>query len=196
MNKLCTMTDYTLAQLYENGTDEAFDVLLSRYSDMVYAYILFLVKQTDDADDIFQETFTRAITAIRNHRYQHTGDFGAWLIRISHNLTIDYVRKSPSTVLTSQESFKKELLNDPAYIDEGHEKNIIEQQDRKLLKKMLSYLPKPQQEIIYLRYYKELSFREIADMKGISINTALGRMRYAIINLRKMMKQHELDLVC
>ena len=195
MNKLSTMTDYALAQLYENGTDEAFDVLLGRYSDTVYAYSLFLMKRTDDAEDIFQETFTRAIAAIRSHRYQHTGDFGAWLIRISHNLAIDYARKSAPLILTSQECIKKELLNDPSYIDEGHERCSIEHQNRALLKKMLSYLPLPQQEIINLRFYKNLSYREIAEKKGISINTALGRMRYAIINLRKMMKKHELDLV-
>lgn len=192
MNKLSAMDDHALVQLYENGTDQAFDIILSRHGNSVYSYILFLVKNQEDADDIFQETFARAITSIRDHRYQTTGDFGAWLIRIAHNLSIDHTRRSSSAM---QKRFTQAVIEDATYMEEGQERTIIDQQNNSTLQKMLSYLPEAQQEIVYMRYYQDLSFREISQKKGISINTALGRMRYAIINLRKMVKQHEISLV-
>lgn len=194
MNKLNTMTDHELVALYENGNDSAFDVLLARYQEYVYSYILFLIHKREDADDIFQETFTRAIIALREHRYQTTGKFGAWLIRIAHNLAIDHTRSCTTDLCSSHDAFSSHVLNNLRYSEKCQESQLIEQQNMETLRLMLSYLPENQQEIIYMRFYKDLSFREIAEKKGISINTALGRMRYALINLRKMIQCHQISL--
>lgn len=195
MNKMNTMTDHELVALYEKGNDSAFDVLLARYQEYVYSYILFLIRRREDADDIFQETFTRAIIALRNHRYQTTGKFGAWLIRIAHNLAIDYTRSCSADLSSSSDAFSCDVLNNLRYSEKCQESQIIEQQNMETLKQMLSYLPENQQEMVYLRFYEDLSFREIAEQKGISINTALGRMRYALINLRRMIQNHQISLV-
>ena len=195
MNNINTMTDHELVTLYENGNDNAFDILLARHQEYVYSYILFLVRKREDADDIFQETFTRAITAIREHRYQSTGKFNAWLIRIAHNLAIDHARSCTADLYSSRDAFSSNVLNNLKYSEKCQESQIIEQQNLDTLKQMLSYLPENQQEIVFLRFYEDLSFREIAEQKEISINTALGRMRYALINLRKMIQSHQISLV-
>ena len=195
MNNINTMTDHELVTLYENGNDNAFDILLARHQEYVYSYILFLVRKREDADDIFQETFTRAITAIREHRYQNTGKFNAWLIRIAHNLAIDHARSCTADLYSSRDAFSSNVLNNLKYSEKCQESQIIEQQNLDTLKQMLSYLPENQQEIVFLRFYEDLSFREIAEQKEISINTALGRMRYALINLRKMIQSHQISLV-
>ena len=186
MKNLSTSTDYELVELYENGNDNAFDELL---------HILFLVKEEDVADDIFQETFTRAIMAIRSHKYQTTGKFSAWLIRIAHNLIIDSTRETESGMLVTQEKFSPIILNDIRLSEGGIETNIIEQQKADQLRKLLDYLPDVQREVVLLRFYEDLSFKEIAEKTGVSINTSLGRMRYALINLRKLVQQHNLALV-
>ena len=195
MNNINTMTDHELVTLYENGNDNAFDILLARHQEYVYSYILFLVRKREDADDIFQETFTRAITAIREHRYQTTGKFNAWLIRIAHNLAIDHARSCTADLYSSRDAFSSNVLNNLKYSEKCQESQIIEQQNLDTLKQMLSYLPENQQEIVFLRFYEDLSFREIAEQKGISINTAFGRMRDALINLRKMIQSHQISLV-
>jgi RNA polymerase sigma-70 factor (ECF subfamily) len=195
MKNLSTSTDYELVELYENGNDNAFDELLQRHQSYVYSYILFLVKEEDKADDIFQETFTRAIIAIRSHKYQTTGKFSAWLIRIAHNLIIDTTRETESGKQITQEKFTPIILNDIRLSESGVEKNIIEQQKADQIRKMLDYLPDVQREVILLRFYEDLSFKEIAEKTGVSINTSLGRMRYALINLRKMVQEHNLALV-
>ena len=195
MKNLSTSTDYELVELYENGNDNAFDELLQRHQSYVYSYILFLVKEEDRADDIFQETFTRAIMAIRSHKYQTTGKFSAWLIRIAHNLIIDTTRETESGKLITQEKFTPGILNDIRLSEGGIENNIIEEQKASQIRKMLDYLPDVQREVILLRFYEDLSFKEIAEKTGVSINTSLGRMRYALINLRKMVQQHNIALV-
>ena len=179
----------------ENGNDNAFDELLQRHQSYVYSYILFLVKEEERADDIFQETFTRAIMAIRSHKYQTTGKFSAWLIRIAHNLIIDTTRETESGKLITQEKFTPGILNDIRLSEGGIENNIIEEQKASQIRKMLDYLPDVQREVILLRFYEDLSFKEIAEKTGVSINTSLGRMRYALINLRKMVQQHNIALV-
>ena len=195
MKNLSTSTDYELVELYENGNDNAFDELLQRHQSYVYSYILFLVKEEDKADDIFQETFTRAIIAIRSHKYQTTGKFSAWLIRIAHNLIIDTTRETESGKQITQEKFTPIILNDIRLSESGVEKSIIEQQKADQIRKMLDYLPDVQREVILLRFYEDLSFKEIAEKTGVSINTSLGRMRYALINLRKVVQQHNMALV-
>ncbi len=195
MKNLSTSTDYELVELYENGNDNAFDELLQRHQSYVYSYILFLVKEEERADDIFQETFTRAIMAIRSHKYQTTGKFSAWLIRIAHNLIIDTTRETESGKLITQERFTPGILNDIRLSEGGIENNIIEEQKASQIRKMLDYLPDVQREVILLRFYEDLSFKEIAEKTGVSINTSLGRMRYALINLRKIVQQHNIALV-
>ena len=195
MKNLSTYTDYELVGLYENGNDNAFDELLQRHQNYVYSYILFLVKEEERADDIFQETFTRAIIAIRSHKYQTTGKFSAWLIRIAHNLIIDSSRETESGKLIIQENFTPNILNDIRLSEGAIETNIIEQQKSDQIRMMLDYLPAVQREVIILRFYEDLSFKEIAEKTGVSINTSLGRMRYALINLRKMIQEHNLALV-
>lgn len=195
MKNLSTSTDYELVKLYENGNDNAFDELLQRHQNYVYSYILFLVKEEERADDIFQETFTRAIIAIRSHKYQTTGKFSAWLIRIAHNLIIDSSRETESGKLIIQENFTPSILNDIRLSEGAVEASIIEEQKSDQIRKMLDYLPEVQREVIILRFYEDLSFKEIAEKTGVSINTSLGRMRYALINLRKMIQEHNLALV-
>ena len=195
MKNLSTSTDYELVELYENGNDKAFDEILQRHQNYVYSYILFLVKEEELADDIFQETFTRAIIAIRSHKYQTTGKFSAWLIRIAHNLIIDSSRETESGKLIIQENFTPSILNDIRLSEGAVEASIIEEQKSDQIRKMLDYLPEVQREVIILRFYEDLSFKEIAEKTGVSINTSLGRMRYALINLRKMIQEHNLALV-
>lgn len=194
MNKLDTMTDYELVNLYENGNDSAFDAILKRHQDYVYSYVMFLVHRSDIADDIFQETFTRAIIAIRNHHYQTTGKFSAWLIRIAHNLIIDYLRDNANSNVMATQDFSQDILNSTRHSEASHEGHLMREQDRETLRNLLTYLPEPQAEVVIMRFYEDLSFKEIAEATGVSINTALGRMRYALINLRKLIQQHNLSL--
>ncbi len=195
MKKLATLTDHELVQLYEEGNDCAFDALLERYQEYVYSYVLFLTKNSDIADDIFQETFTRAIMAIRNHKYQTSGKFSAWLIRIAHNLSVDKVRESKNSKTTAQEEFSQKILNNIQFSENACETKIIEEQNLKSVKKLLDYLPEVQREVVIMRFYEDLSFKEIAQKTNVSINTSLGRMRYALINLRKIIQKHQLSLV-
>ena len=189
-----TMTDYELVSLYEKGNDSAFDALLRRHQEYVFSYIIFLVQNRDLAEDIFQETFTRAIIAIRNHRYQSTGKFSAWLIRIAHNLVVDNMRSSENCNVTSNEDFPQDILNSTKHSEQAVDTQIMEMQDAKTLQSLLAYLPEPQADVVILRFYEDLSFKEIAERTGVSINTALGRMRYALINLRKLIQKHNLSL--
>ena len=194
MNKWDKMTDYELVELYEKGNDSAFDTILSRHQAYVYSYILFFVHQRDIADDIFQETFTRAIIAIRSHRYQTTGKFSAWLIRIAHNLVIDYLRESKGSSIVPTENFPEALTNSVHHSEKAHETHLVEEQDMQTLRHLLDFLPAPQAEVVLMRFYEDMSFKEIAEATGVSINTSLGRMRYALINLRKLIQQHNISL--
>ena len=189
------MTDHELAKLYEEGNDGAFDMLLERHKNYIYSYILFLVKDSDEANDFFQETFSRAIVAIRSHRYQTNGKFSAWLTRIAHNLVIDKSRESETAKTVREDLVKPKTLNSLSLSEATHEDKIIDRQTRRDIRRMLDYLPAPQREVILLRFYDDLSFKAIAEQNGVSINTALGRMRYALINLRKLIGQNQFSLV-
>ena len=170
MQHLCAESDEMLVKLYENGNDEAFDVLLDRYQKTVYGFILTLVCDVNVADDIFQETFYKAIVSIRSHRYTDTGRFQSWLIRIANNLIVDRHRH------------REPMVDAPTT------------KDKDRLHEMIARLPEPQQEVVQLRIFEKKSFKEIADLTNCSINTALGRMRYATINLRRMAARHKVDL--
>ena len=195
MNNLSAMTDHELVVLYEEGNDGAFDILLERHKDYIYSYILFMVKDSDAANDFFQDTFSRAIVAIRTHRYQTSGKFSAWLTRIAHNLIIDKSRESETTKTVREDQVKPKMLNSLSLSEATHEDKIIDRQTRSDIRRMLDYLPAPQREVILMRFYDDLSFKEIAERTGVSINTALGRMRYALINLRRIVPREHFSLV-
>lgn len=191
-----TRTDYELVELYEQGNDRAFDIILGRHQSYVYSYILFMMHGQEEAsEDIFQETFTRAIMAIRNHKYQMTGKFSAWLIRIAHNLIFDKIRKDEKLNLVSNDMFPRDITDSTKYCTESLEQILINKQNTQDLRTLLDYLPEGQREVVMLHFYEGLTFREIAEKTGVSINTSLGRMRYALINLRKLIKKHQLSLV-
>lgn len=195
MNKLDAMTDHDLAELYEQGNDKAFDELLRRHQDYVYSYILFICKNEDTAQDVFQDTFARAIVAIRNHKYQKTGKFSAWLVRIAHNLAIDRTRNAEPGLTLTHDDLPPGVTNSLRFSEGTVENRIIESQDTECLRSLLNYLPEVQREVVIMKFYEDLSFKEIAEKTGVSINTSLGRMRYALINLRKLIQQHQMSLV-
>ncbi|MBR4161118.1 MAG: sigma-70 family RNA polymerase sigma factor [Bacteroidaceae bacterium] len=194
MSKYTTMTDHELVVLYENGIDEAFDVLLMRNQEHLFAYILRLTQDTEQANDIFQETFMKAIVCIRGHQYRATGKFSAWLMRIAHNLVVDCARSNRNISQLDEEEKNEILNNNLNFSQECYEQEMLRMADADTLAKMIGMLPQMQQEIVHLRFYEELSFKEIAQITNVSINTALGRMRYATLNLRKMMVDNALEL--
>ena len=195
MQNLSKETDERLIQLYEYGNDSAFDVLLDRHQQSLFAYILAIVHDEDQANDFFQETFFKAISYIRSHRYTDNGKFLAWLLRIARNLIIDSVRHSRPIVDVVSEDDSKGLQNMLSLSVGSVEANFHNEQTISDLAEMISRLPQNQQEVIRMRLYEELSFKEIAALTNCSINTALGRMRYAILNLRKMAAGRDLTLI-
>jgi len=197
MNTCKSITDDELVRRYEQGEDSAFDVLLERHQEKLFNYIFFLVRDKDIADDIFQETFVRAITCIRTGRYSGTGYFNAWLIRIAHNLIHDNFHQKEQMSIVSHELVNEhgdvavDLFNNAQMCEPNIESLILQKQSFEDVHAMVAKLPLNQQQIIKMRFFQGLSFKDIAEELGISINTALGRVRYAIINLRKMAYQKD-----
>ena len=189
MDKLCKLSDEQLVKNYANGDSDAFDTLLARYQQKIYSYILFLVHDDEVADDLFQETFMKAIVTIRQGRYVESGRFSAWLTRIAHNLVIDKYRQDRNSNVISNDASDADLFNDVSLSDITVEMKMITEQSLTDVGRLLKELPDNQKEVLYMRFYQDLSFKEIADATGVSINTALGRMRYGLINLRKMVSE-------
>ena len=189
MDKLCKLSDEQLVKNYANGDSDAFDTLLARYQQKIYSYILFLVHDDEVADDLFQETFMKAIVTIRQGRYVESGRFSAWLTRIAHNLVIDKYRQDRNSNVISNDASDADLFNDASLSDITVEMKMITEQSLTDVGRLLKELPDNQKEVLYMRFYQDLSFKEIADATGVSINTALGRMRYGLINLRKMVSE-------
>ena len=194
MSKFTAMSDHELVELYEQGVDRAFDVLLERNQEALFAYIMRLTQDVDQANDVFQETFMKAIVCIRSHQYKTTGKFSAWLMRIAHNLVIDLVRTNRNMPQYDGDMQNNVLYNNVRLSQECCEEDMLRQADLTTLEKMIGMLPPVQQEIVHLRFYEDLSFKEIAQITNVSINTALGRMRYATLNLRKMITDNSLEL--
>lgn len=188
------MTDEQLVKAYAQGSNEAFDTLLKRHQNKVFNYILRVVKNEDVANDIFQETFVKAILTIKQGRYTENGKFPAWISRIAHNLIIDFYRQEKSENLQSADIEEIDILNRKELCDATIEDIIIADQITNDVKALICELPELQQEVLRMRYYSNLSFKEIAEKTGVSINTALGRMRYAIINLRRIAKEKQVVL--
>lgn len=194
MDKLCKLSDEQLVKNYANGDSDAFDTLLARYQQKIYSYILFLVHDDEVADDLFQETFMKAIVTIRQGRYVESGRFSAWLTRIAHNLVIDKYRQDRNSNVISNDASDADLFNDASLSDITVEMKMITEQSFTDVGRLLKELPDNQKEVLYMRFYQDLSFKEIADATGVSINTALGRMRYGLINLRKMVSERGIVL--
>lgn len=189
-----TLTDDQLVETYAKGNNEAFDELLGRHQSRVFSYILHIVKNRDLAEDIFQETFVKAIMTIKQGRYSGNGKFAAWITRIAHNLVIDYYRqeKSENTVSTDEE--ETNLLNRKDLCEDNIEDAMVVEQIHKDVKRIVEALPESQREVLVMRYYRNMSFKEIADATNVSINTALGRMRYAIMNMRRIAEENNIVL--
>ena len=194
MNNITTLTDEQLVQLYTSNVDEAFDVLLQRYQDRLYSYILFSIKNEDLADDLFQETFVKAIVNIRNGKYTETGKFYSWLTRIAHNLIIDQYRTEKNENTISNDDSEFDLFENASITETCIETDLISEQSLADVRHLVNFLPENQREVVEMRYYQDLSFKEISDRTGVSINTALGRMRYAILNMRKIATEKNIYL--
>jgi RNA polymerase sigma-70 factor (ECF subfamily) len=188
------MADEDLVIAYAHGNNAAFDVLLNRYKNSIYSYIFFIVRNREMAEDIFQETFVKAIMTIKQGRYTENGKFRAWINRIAHNLIIDNYRQEKNEQTISNDECGVDLLNNHKLSNGTIEDEIVKEQILSDVKKLIDYLPENQREVLILRYYQDLSFKDIADITGVSINTALGRMRYAILNMRKIAEEKNVIL--
>ena len=193
MSYLSKLADHELITLFNTGNVNAFETLVLRHKDKLYTSILFLVKDKYLAEDIFQDVFIRVIDTIKGGRYTEEGKFLPWAMRIAHNLCVDYFRKvkRTPTIRNSEDQDIFEVLN---FTEESAEDKLIKKQSHNRVKDMLDQLPEDQREVIILRHYADMSFKEIAQITNCSINTALGRMRYGLINLRKMMIQKQISL--
>lgn len=188
------LSDQDLVQLYLNGHEAAFERLVMRHKDRVYTAIFMLVKDQCLAEDIFQETFIKAIDRLRAGKYQDEGKLLPWLLRISHNLCIDYFRKvkrSPSMIISENNDVFKTLQFDETPVDTHLD--VVQSESR--LKEIIEKLPPEQKEVVMLRHYFDFSFKEISEYTNVSINTSLGRMRYALINLRKMLEDSKVEFI-
>lgn len=194
MEELLATTDEQLVSMYANGRNEAFDVLIERHKSKLYAYIYHAVKDADMANDIFQETFVKAIMTINQGRYVENGKFSAWITRIAHNLIIDLFRQEKSENLQSCDLEDVDILNRKELSEDTIEDELVVSQIYADIRKLVKALPESQQEVLFMRYYKNMSFKEIADMTNVSINTALGRMRYAILNMRRIAEENNIVL--
>ena len=189
------MTNETLALLYVGGDNKAFDELLERTQSSLFAYIMFVVRNEDVANDIFQETFVKVITKLQEGRYTDSGKFTFWMTRIAHNVIIDWFRAQKSEkIIDLADDNNLNNLEGEQVQDTFRESEMVNAQVMNDVKRMMEALPAAQREVVYMRFYQQLSFKEIAEMTGVSINTSLGRMRYALMNLRKMAKEHQIEL--
>lgn len=195
MNNLFEMSDEQLALLYIDGDNRAFDLLLQRNQSKLYSYIIFVVRDRDIADDIFQETFVKVITKLHQRKYATTGKFSAWLMRIAHNIIMDWYREQRAGHIV-EPTADNDLsnLSGQQVMDSNIEGHFVNEQILCDVKRMMNLLPPTQREVVFMRFYQDLSFKEIAELTNVSINTALGRMRYAVLNLRRMAKSHHIEL--
>ena len=198
MKNISQMTDEQLAFRYIKGDNKAFDELLKRVQGKLYSYIFFIVKDEGVADDFFQETLTRAINYMHQGQYTVRGKFQSWLCRIAHNLIMDsYRRDRVSGVIDNRYDMDITVFRGNANIRNSHsscETDIAYDQSLTDARKLMDALPETQREVVFMRFYQNLSFKEIAETTNVSINTALGRMRYAVLNMRKMARQYNIEL--
>ena len=182
------LSDSQLIALYRNGDEEAFSNLLNRHKNRVYTTIYLIVKDRYVAEDLLQDSFIKAVRTIKSGRYNEEGKFLPWMLRIAHNLAIDYFRKDKRYPVIVMEDGSK-VFNTLEFAEDPVENKQIKMETHQMLRQLIQELPEAQKEVLIMRHYMQMSFQEIADSTGVSINTALGRMRYALINLRKRMQQ-------
>ncbi len=194
MNNFTAESDERLISLYVDGCNEAFDELIERHQMRLFSYIIHSVKDNELANDIFQETFVKAIMTIRQKRYVENGKFSAWIMRIAHNLIIDHFRQEKSEKLQSTDASEVDILNRKELSEPTIEDTMVGTQIEMDLHRLIMALPQNQREVLLMRYYKNMSFKEIAEFTQVSINTALGRMRYAILNMRRMAEENNIVL--
>jgi len=188
------MKDYELVNKFIEGDKDSIEVLINRHKNRVYTYILLIVKDQQLAEDVFQDTFIKVIKSLQKGKYQEKGIFVSWVVRIAHNLIIDHFRKSKHLKTYSSDDNEMDVFNIKKLSDDSIEDVMINDQIADDVRKLVDLLPDEQKEVIMLRHYGGLSFKEIADQTEVSINTALGRMRYALINLRKMIDEKKIIL--
>lgn len=194
MKDLRDKSDEQLVSLYVDGCNDAFDELLERHKQFIFSYIRYAVRDSQLADDIFQETFIKVITTIKQGRYSENGKFTAWVMRIAHNLIIDYYRQERTENVQSADALDLDLYNKKEFSDITVEEQLIKHQTKLEVKQLISSLPRSQREVIMMRYYHNMSYKEIADATKVSINTALGRMRYALMNMRRYANEKHIIL--
>lgn len=194
MKNLVQLTDDDLVKLYESGNNKAFEVILNRYKSRVYTYIFLIVRNKELAEDIFQEAFIKAIATIQQGRYVESGRFLGWINRIAHNLIIDHFRKEKNENTFSTDGLEYDFVNNSKYSEKSFEDVINNEQVLQDVVHLVNYLPDSQQEVVRMRFFEDLSFKEIADRTNVSINTALGRMRYALMNMRRIANENNVQL--
>ncbi|MGQ9620847.1 MAG: sigma-70 family RNA polymerase sigma factor [Bacteroidales bacterium] len=187
-------SDYELLMRFIKGEQSCFEEIIYRHKNKVYAYISLYIRNQALAEDIFQDTFLKVIQSVKAGKYSDNGKFLSWVMRIAHNLIIDHFRRVKQMNIMSNDDYESDLFNSKSLADKNVEENIVRVQIRKDVRKLISQLPGDQREVVILRHYTGLSFKEIADITGVSINTALGRMRYALINMRKMINEKKINL--
>lgn len=194
MENLNLMTDEELAIMYVDGDNKAFDLLLSRNQEKLFTYILFVVRDREMANDMFQETFFKVVSRLQQGKYIANGKFSAWLMRIAHNVIMDWYRQQRAQNIVDAPK-ENDLSNvGSTLLESSREGEFVNNQVMEDVRRMMSHLPASQREVVFMRFYQQMSFKEIAEATGVSINTALGRMRYAILNLRRMTREHQLTL--
>lgn len=192
--KLQNLEDNILVKQFIAGDQLSLEVLITRHKSRIYTYILLIVKNPHLAEDIFQDTFIKVIKSLKRGKYQDKGKFVSWVLRIAHNLIIDYYRKQKYQKTISNDDTEIDLFNQKKLADDNIEDILIQDQIVSDVRELMERLSADQRKVVYLRHYCGLSFKEIADQSGVSINTALGRMRYALINMRKMIEEHKMNL--
>jgi len=188
------ISDYELIQQFIKGEQSCFEEIIHRHKNKVYAYISLYIRDQALVEDIFQDTFLKVIQSVKAGKYYDNGKFLSWVMRIAHNLIIDHFRRLKQLNVTSNDNYDSDLFNSRKLSDANVEEKLVSVQIRKDVRKLINQLPDDQREVVILRHYAGLSFKEIAEITDVSINTALGRMRYALINMRKIMQEKQMIL--
>lgn len=194
MKNLSQLTDDKLVKLYEDGNNDAFEVLLSRYKSKVFSYIFLIVRNRELTEDIFQDTFIKAIATIQQGRYVESGKFLGWINRIAHNLIIDHFRREKNENTFSADGTEYDVINNSNLSEKSVEDTMTNEQVLADVVRLIEFLPESQRSVVRMRYFEDLSFKEIAEKTDVSINTALGRMRYALMNMRRIALENDIYL--
>jgi RNA polymerase sigma-70 factor (ECF subfamily) len=188
------LSDNELIQSYVDGDHASLETLINRYKDKIFTYILITVKNHHLAEDIFQDAFIKVVRSLKAGKYIDNGKFPSWVMRISHNLIIDHYRREKNMSICSNDASEYDLFNSTKFSDENIEDLMINDQILGSVKSLVEQLPEDQKQVVKMRHYMDMSFKEIAEQTDVSINTALGRMRYALINLRKLIEEKQMIL--